>query len=120
MSDSTVDQDAGGLSPELMRRFRRDLARKGMAVNEQLTRLLAGKNARLLDLKMPHEQRPGLKPEEKLRMYLDQVIRAQRRLGTPQWGLCQECGVAFPEQALMDTPWLEVCEPCEARAGELF
>ncbi|HAN31630.1 MAG TPA: hypothetical protein DCQ06_08550 [Myxococcales bacterium] len=115
-SHDSVNQEA--LSPEIIQRFRLHLARKGMAINEQLTRLLAGQNARLLDLKMPHEQRPGLKPEEKLRMYLDQVIRAQRRLGTEHWGLCQDCGQPLPELALLDCPWLETCAPCESKSSE--
>ncbi len=105
------------LQPPELRRIRMQLARKGMEVNGQLTTLLAGQNARLLDLKMPHEQTPGLKPQEKLRRYLDQIIRAQRRLGTDAWGKCVTCGTALPPQALSDTPWLEECEPCKNDTG---
>ncbi|MEY3014958.1 MAG: hypothetical protein RIT45_3693 [Pseudomonadota bacterium] len=96
-------------------RLRRDLMRKGMAVNEALVALKANQNAKLLDLELPHEQKPGLRKEEKLRMFLDQIIRAQRRLGTPDYGVCVDCGRSMPDAALDDTPWLEQCDRCAAR-----
>lgn len=99
-------------------RLRRDLGRKGMEVNGRLTKVLAGMNARLGDLKMPHEQEPGLRPEEKLRRYLDQIIRAQRRLGTEAWGRCVTCGEAIPQAQLDDSPWKEECDSCLAHAGD--
>jgi RNA polymerase-binding transcription factor DksA len=94
-------------------RYRTELARCGMAVNEQLTRLLAGQNVTLATLKLPHEQSPGLRSEEKLRRFLAQIIRAQRRLDTPAWGHCVDCGAGLPPQALDDAPWLERCSRCE-------
>ena len=95
-------------------RWRTDLARRGMAVNEQLTRLLAGQGVTLATLRLPHEQKPGLKPEEKLRLFLDQIVRAQRRLGTEAWARCVDCGEVLPSAALDDAPWLERCARCEA------
>ena len=93
-------------------RHRRDLMRKGMSLNERLTELLANENMTLSSVEFPHEQKPGLKPKEKVRMFLDQVIRAQRRLGTGAWGLCVTCGGRFDEAMMDDTPWLEECRDC--------
>ena len=107
-------------SPNDINRYRREIMKKGMAVNQQLTDLLAGKDVRMSTIKLPHEMKPGLKPEEKLRMFLDQVIRAQRRLGTPEFGNCIECSTEFPKGAIDDTPWLETCEDCLRAAGEWF
>lgn len=104
------------ISNERRQRLRGDLARKGMDVNEKLTKLLAGQNVTLTTMKLPNEQKPGLKPVEKLRMYLDQIIRAQRRLGTPAFGHCVDCQIALPDAALDDSPWIERCNACDLKA----
>ena len=93
-------------------RHRKGLMRKGMALNEQLTKLLANENMTLSTVEFPHEQKPGLKAKEKVRMFLDQVIRAQRRLGTETWGFCVTCGADFGAAAMGETPWLEECRDC--------
>ncbi|MCO4762872.1 MAG: hypothetical protein KC502_15260 [Myxococcales bacterium] len=108
------------LTPGHINRLRRDLARKGMEVNGKLTRLLANMNARLLDLKTPDEQKPGLRPEEKLRRYLDKIIAAQRRLGTEGWGKCVTCQAEIPQAQLDDSPWKAECDRCLADEGALF
>ncbi len=95
-------------------KLRRDLARKGMEVNEKLTRMLAAQNATLTTMKLPSEEEPGLKPHEKLRRYLDQIVRAQKRLGTGAWGACMHCAAELAEAALDDAPWLELCAKCAA------
>ncbi len=120
-TDTTPDAtQKPALAAAHIARLRRDLARKGMEVNGRLTHVLAGMNATLLDLKMPHEQKPGLRPEEKLRRYLDQIIAAQRRLGTDAWGDCTTCGGAIPQAQLDDAPWVDECDRCLASAGALF
>jgi RNA polymerase-binding transcription factor DksA len=85
-----------------------------MAVSQELARLLARQSPTMADVKLPQEQKPGLKPEERLRLFLDSIERARSRLGTPEWGRCQECGQPLPDAALEDTPWLEVCARCAA------
>ena len=95
-------------------RLRQDLLRKGADINAALTALLAGQNATLATIKLPHEDKPGIKPKERLRLFLDQIIRAQRRLDTAAWGQCVVCGEPFAEAALAETPWLEECPDCEA------
>ena len=103
------------MEPARLHRWRAELTRTGMAINDQLTRLLAGQQVTLATLKLPHERRPGLRPEEKLRLFLDRISRAQQRLDTPAWGRCVDCGAELPEPALDDSPWLEQCPDCEAR-----
>lgn len=95
-------------------RLRKDLLRKGADINAALTALLAGQSASLATIKLPHEDKPGMKPKERLRLFLDQIIRAQRRLDTDAWGQCVACGDPFAEVALVETPWLEECPDCEA------
>ena len=99
-------------SPTDIKRYRRELARKGWEVNQKLTDLLAKKDARMSTIKLPNEQKPGLRPDEKMRMWLDQIMRAQKRLGTDEFGKCIECGEEFAKGALDDTPWLETCRSC--------
>lgn len=103
-----------------LKRYRRELMRKGWAVNEQLTKVLAGQNTTMATVKMPHEMKPGLKPQEKLRMFLDLIVRAQNRLLTPEFGHCIECGTPFPKGALDDTAWLETCESCLRESDDWF
>ncbi len=104
-------------TPEQLARWRGDIMRKGMAVNAKLTELLSKQNATLATMDLPGEGKPGEKPVERLRRFLNQISAAQRRLGTDQWGKCQSCGVAFPYGALDDTPWIEDCGDCQAKRG---
>lgn len=104
-------------TPEQLARWRRDILRKGVEVNAKLTQLLANQNATLATMDLPGEGKPGEKPVERLRRFLNQISAAQRRLGTDQWGKCQTCGVAFPHGALDDMPWIEDCGDCLAKLG---
>ncbi len=102
------------MATDKKKKLRRDLLRKGGDINHALTRLLAGENATLATIKLPDEDKPGIKPKERLRLFLDQIVRAQKRLDTPQWGLCVECSEPFSEAALEEVPWLEYCAECDA------
>ncbi len=101
--------------PAHVARLRTHLGRQGMELNEKLTKLLAGQNATLVTMKMPWEEKPGEKPQEKLRRFLDTVSRAQKRLGTEAWGLCIDCGAEVPEAVLDEVPWTERCRPCQTK-----
>ncbi len=103
------------IDPAHLARLRLHLGRKGMEVNQKLTDVLAGMNATLATMKLPGEGKPGEKPHERLRRFLDQIVRAQRRLGTPAFGLCQDCGQPLPELALDEAPWTEQCRDCALR-----
>ncbi len=100
-------------SPEQIARWRQQLAFKGQGLYAALSDVLAGKNVTLTTLKLPHEQKPGERPEERLRRFLDQVSRAQKRLGTPAWGLCPRCQAPVPEVVLDEAPWTETCSACQ-------
>ncbi len=102
------------------KRYKRELMRKGWAVNEKLTQLLAGMNVTMSTIELPQDMLPGLKPHEKVRIFLDQIIRAQNRLETKAFGACIECGQEFPKGAVDDTPWIETCEDCLREASEMF
>lgn len=109
MESAEIDQ-------ERQARWRRHLAQKGTEIYAVLTAILAGKQVTLATLKLPHEQRPGEKPEEKLRRYLDQVSRAQKRLGTQSWGLCVTCGQTLDPLLLDEAAWTELCATCQKQA----
>ncbi len=112
------DRDPAFADPARQARWRRGLMHKGMEVNGQLTKLLASKNATLATMKLPNEEKPGEKPEERLRRFLNQIIAAQHRVGTTEFGKCQECGVPLPPQAFDDAPWLQECAPCFGRLND--
>ena len=99
-------------TPDQVARWRRDLASKGVELNAALTAILAGKNVTLATLKLPQEQTPGERKEERLRRYLDLVSRAQKRLGTTAWGTCVHCDAPIREVVLDEAPWTETCEAC--------
>ncbi|MSP91262.1 MAG: hypothetical protein EXR79_05605 [Myxococcales bacterium] len=98
--------------PDAVQRWRKTLSRKGMDINQKLTDLLSRQNATLATIKLPNETEAHEPPERRLRRFLDQIIRAQRRLGTPDWGLCSTCRRPFERGALDDTPWIEECAAC--------
>lgn len=114
---SSVPHSTAAHTPEQEQRWRRDLMRKGMDVNAKLTELLGKQNATLATMDLPGEGKPGEKPVERLQRFLRQISAAQKRLGTPQWGKCQSCGVVFAHGALDDTPWIEDCGDCQAKRG---
>jgi len=103
------------MDPERQQRLRTELGRKGMDINQKLTDLLAGKNVTLATIVLPQDQKPGETKEERLRRFLNQISRAQKRLGTPTWGLCVTCHAALPDGVLDDTPWTEECNSCARR-----
>ena len=106
-------------SPEQLQRWQRELARKGMDLYAVLSEGLAGKNATLAMLKLPHEQKPGEQKEERLRRFLDQVSRAQKRMQIKPgeqgdaWVRCARCRAPLPDVLLDEAPWTEVCGDCE-------
>jgi hypothetical protein len=108
----------GAVTPEeLMRaRLRRGLLDRGRVLATLLADVMAGKRieARLGPLGI--EGKPGLRPEEKLRLALDQVEGRRRLLdaGDARFGRCDACGVDLGELALQEMPW---ADRCRAHAG---
>lgn len=90
-------------------RLRRDLMRRGLTLATLLSQVLAGK--RPPDLAALLAQRPGMRPEEVLRLALDQ-IEARRKLLDGQddrYGRCDACGVDLGAAALGEMPWADRC-----------
>lgn len=84
--------------------------RRGLTLATLLSQVLAGERppalAALLAL------RPGMRPEEVLRLALDQV-EARRKLldsGDDRYGRCDACGVDLGAVALGDMPWADRCQ----------
>jgi hypothetical protein len=90
-------------------RLRGDLMRRGSTLATLLSQVLAGK--RPPDLVALLAQRPGKRPEEVLRLALDQV-EARRKLldsGDDRYGRCDACGIDLGAAALGEMPWADRC-----------
>lgn len=95
--------------PDVLVRLRRDLMRRGLTLATLLSQVLAGK--RPPELAALLAQRPGMRPEEVLRLALDQV-EARRKLldsGDDRYGRCETCGVDLGVAALREMPWADRC-----------
>ena len=92
-------------------RLRRGLLDRGRVLATLLADVMAGKRieARLGPLGI--EGKPGLRPEEKLRLALDQIEGRRRLLdaGDDRFGRCDDCGVELGEPALAEMPWADRC-----------
>lgn len=90
-------------------KFRRDVMRRGETLATLLAEVLAGKRppqiAELL------AQKPGKRPEEVLRLALDQVESRRRLLdaGDDRFGRCDVCGADLGAAALAEVPWADRC-----------
>jgi hypothetical protein len=90
-------------------RLRRDLLRRGLTLATLLSQVLAGK--RPPELVALLAQRPGKRPDEVLRLALDQ-IEARRKLldsGDDRYGRCDTCGIDLGAAALGEMPWADRC-----------
>ena len=81
------------IDPATLAHLRRDLMRRGAT----LATLLA--------------QKPGKRPEEVLRLALDQVEACRRLLdaGDDRYGRCGTCGTDLGVAALGEMPWADRC-----------
>jgi hypothetical protein len=71
---------------------------------------LAGKNVGpRIDLLSPGK--PGMRPEEKLRLALDQVEGRRKLLDAADdaFGRCDVCAADLGEAAITDMPWADRC-----------
>lgn len=95
--------------PDVRARLRRDLMRRGSTLATLLSQVLAGKQPP--DLAALLARRTGMRPEEVLRLALDQV-EARRKLldsGDDRYGRCDVCGVDLGAGALGEMPWADRC-----------
>jgi RNA polymerase-binding transcription factor DksA len=90
--------------------FRKHLMERGRTLATLLSQVLAGKMppgmTAILDAK------PGMRPEEALRMTLDQVEGRRKLIDADddRYGRCDICGVDLGAPALGEMPWADRCE----------
>ncbi|HEX7841668.1 MAG TPA: hypothetical protein VF469_29565 [Kofleriaceae bacterium] len=97
------------LDPTMLAELRRDLMRRGQTLATLLAEVLAGKRPPALAELLA--QKPGKRPEEVLRLALDQV-EARRKLidaGDDRYGRCDTCGIDLGPVALAQMPWADRC-----------
>lgn len=95
--------------PTLLTKLRRDLMRRGATLATLLADVLAGKQPPALAALLA--EKPGKRPEEVLRLALDQV-EARRKLldaDDDRFGRCDVCGVDLGAAALGEMPWADRC-----------
>ena len=97
--------------PDVKTELRRLIMKKGLEIATLLADVLAGKDKkRELDA-LPMYDKPGERPEEKLRRYLDHIEskRALIDADDDAFGRCEECAVDLGEPALREMPWADRC-----------
>jgi hypothetical protein len=97
------------IDPTTLSRLRRDLVRRGATLATLLGEVLAGKRPPHLAALLV--QKPGMRPEEVLRLALDQIERRRRMIddGDDRYGRCDTCGVDLGSPALGEMPWADRC-----------
>jgi RNA polymerase-binding transcription factor DksA len=93
------------------RRIRQRLMQKGGQIATLLADVLAGKDHEHELRALPIHDKPGERPDEKLRRYLE-LIESRRRLidaGDDAYGRCEVCGIDLGAAALEEMPWADRC-----------
>ncbi len=101
-------------------RLLQGINRKGLAVATKLADLKAGKDADLRDFELTGWADENLPKEKKLRLWLDSINGARRRLldgDGSAYGRCLTCGAEIEPHALDDVPWLERRADCGERSA---
>jgi RNA polymerase-binding transcription factor DksA len=97
--------------PDTRTGLRSHLMARGLALATLLAEVLAGKDKEAALRALGLTDRPGLRPEERLRRALDQV-EARRRLldaDDDRFGRCDVCGEDLGLPALGELPWADRC-----------
>jgi len=95
--------------PAFTSRMRGEILSRGRTLATLLSQVLAGKRPPGLEALLA--TRPGKRPEEVLRLALDQVESRRVLLdaGDDRYGRCDVCGVDLGEAALGEMPWADRC-----------
>ncbi len=98
--------DAATLAP-----LRRHLMKRGLTLATILAEILAGKDKQAALDALGLRDKPGLRPEERVRLALDQLEarRAMIDAGDDRFGRCDVCGVDLGLAALGELPWADRC-----------
>jgi hypothetical protein len=102
------------LDDDAKRGLKRKLLKKGQELASMLADVLSGKApAGLAGL----AAKPGERPEEKLRRYLDLIqSRVDAINAGGDYGRCASCGVELPFVELDELPWADTCRACAAKS----
>jgi RNA polymerase-binding transcription factor DksA len=90
--------------------YRREILRRGHSLATLLADVLAGKKSAAAVAAMGLSK-PGMRPEEALRMTLD-AVEARRKLidaNDDRFGRCDICGEDLGAPALGEMPWADRC-----------
>jgi RNA polymerase-binding transcription factor DksA len=99
-------------APEQVARYRKMIMRRGLDLATILSELLAGKDKTRAVEAMQIGGKPGMKPEEKVRLALD-AVEARRKLidaDDDRFGRCDVCGEDLGAVALGELPWADRCQ----------
>lgn len=94
--------------PEVVQRLRKTLMKRGQMLATLLEQVLSGTSPpQLTTLR----GKPGMRPEEKLRMALDQTENRRTLIDADddRFGRCAICGVDLELPALDEMPWADRC-----------
>jgi hypothetical protein len=91
------------------KRFRDGIMARGLELATLLSQVLAGKRPPSVEVLLA--TKPWKRPEDVLRLALDQVERRRELLdaGDDRFGCCDVCGVDLGELALGEMPWADRC-----------
>ena len=93
--------------------LRAALMKKGQSVATTLAEVLANKGKKVDMVAFPERaKKPGLRPEERLRLFLDHIEGCRKQLDADDdgYGRCRHCGADIGIVALREMPWADVCE----------
>ena len=95
--------------------LRRGLMGRGRALAELLAQVMAGD--RPVELAALLAPKPGMRPEEVVRLALDQVESRRKWLdaGDDRFGRCDVCDTDLGSTALTEMPWADRCVAHAAR-----
>ena len=96
---------------DVRERMRSVLMRKGHDVATLLAAVLAGDDGGPTVQALMADARPGERPAERLRRYLD-LLESRRKLldaGDDAFGRCDVCGQDLGQLQLIEMPWADAC-----------
>jgi hypothetical protein len=93
---------------DTLARLRRQIMKRGFDLSTMLSEVLAGKKPTGL---AALAGKPGMRPEEKLRMALDQVESRRKLIDAmdDRFGRCDVCSEDLGLPALGELPWADRC-----------
>lgn len=96
---------------DTLARLRGMMMKRGQTLATLLSEILAGKDKKRDMAAIGLDDKPGMRPEERLRLALDQVEGRRKLLDArdDRFGRCDECGEDLGLPALEEMPWADRC-----------